>query len=556
MRTRNAASGTKLEFVRKYTALAVFASVYIASLFHIARVDSNDGRSADKIVLRLVHVVTDRSVQQALGGLAQEYEKVHPDIRVDIQTIPLRAYEQWLTTQLMGGTAPDLVQILGGGGHWTTLSQYYMEPLTDYVNGSNYYNGSNGGDARSWRESFVDQMEAGYFTHLLDYYMVPLSMERTRIIYNKDLFRDILGVETPPGSYAEWMDYGRAIRAYSERVADPVYPMALAAEHLNALFFRYFPQMTGGLMEDWDIWHTGHESPDFLYYGLVTGTFDLKQERMRAGFELARSVVNLAQPSYSSDQVEQVRMLFVQQRAAMILGEARDLEIYRQMGDFEVGAFDFPQVNRENPRFGRFYVGPDYEGMRFASGQFAFGITRNSRLQERALDFLKFATSREVNERFCAKLSWVPVVRGASLADPALKVFRPSLEGVINYPDVRGLGPTALFFDQHLPLYLDGQLGFEGFMNRLEEVWLSEFAEGLEFRVARNLKANRNREYNLVRAKAAIIFKEGGTLSTGEIVGSKTRYQLGVETSIQEPHIQYVDKYVRNGQLRVPVYDE
>ena len=546
----------KMEFARKWAALASFALVYIASFFHIARVESDEAESDDKIVLRLVHVVTDRSVQQALRELAREYEGIHPEVRLDIQTIPPRAYEQWVTTQLMGGTAPDLVQILGGGGHWTTLSQYYMVPLTDYVNGDNHYNAAGEDKTLSWRKSFVDQMEAGYFTHLLDYYMVPLSMERTRVIFNKELFRRILGVETPPASYREWIEYGRRIRAYGKQFANPVYPVALAADHLNELFFNYFPMMTGGLMEDWDIWHTGHESPDFLYYGLVTGTFDLKQERMRAGFELAKSVVNLAQPSYNSDQVEQVRMLFVQQRAAMILGEARDLEIFRQMGDFDVGAFYFPQVRRENPRFGRLYIGPQYEGTRFAADQFAFGITRNSRLQDRALDFLKYATSREANERFCTKLSWVPVVKGASIQDSVLRVFRPSLEGVINYPNVRGLGPTALFFDQHLPLYLDGQLSFEGFMNRLEKVWLSEFAEGLEFRVARNLKANISREYNLVRAKAAILFKEGGTLYAGELVGSKTRYQLGVETSTIEPHIQYVDKYVRNGQLRIPVYEE
>ena len=39
----------------------------------------------------------------------------------------------------------------------------------------------------------------------------------------------------------------------------------------------------------------------------------------------------------------------------MVIGNTRDLGIYREFADFEVGVFDFPYVNSNDPVYGKYW---------------------------------------------------------------------------------------------------------------------------------------------------------------------------------------------------------
>ena len=108
------------------------------------------------------------------------------------------------------------------------------------------------------------------------------------------------------------------------------------------LYMRFFPTLNGDTMDRYDLWMWGISEYMYIYYALLDDALDLKQDRIRAAFCLIKEVYRQCQPSFLSDLAEQKRFLFIQGKAAMVTGNTRDLGIYLEFADFEVGVFDFP----------------------------------------------------------------------------------------------------------------------------------------------------------------------------------------------------------------------
>ena len=497
-----------------------------------------------------------KGVQAAFSRLAQDYQRLHPEVRIEIQSIPQRAYDQWATTQLMGGTPPDLVQMLGRAGIWETLGQHYLVPLTAHIGQVNPYNRGTELEGRPWRDTYIDGMEGGYFFHVMDFFSIPMTIDNSRVFYNKDLYRLITGSDEPPADFRSWMAVCRKIREYSARQRDVLYPVAVAQE--DYLFSRYFPTLTAGMMDFYSIWQGGNPEYISIYYGLASKSFDLKQERIRVGFRLLKELYAQCQPSFLSDLAEQKRFLFLQGRSVMAVGTTRDIGIYKDLADFSVGVFDFPQVDSDDPAYGRFYEGRSREN---PLTTFAFGLSQASRNPEIALDFMMFCTSQKQNERFCAELAWYPAILGAEVRDADLRLFRPVTEGVSRYPALNpGHGPINLFFEQNFPLYLDGQLTFDQFMDQLAAVFLRQSKENFQFKLNMSLGNRPQTEYNVAKERAKMLFEEAGPVQAGTVMGSRTPYQLGLEIGEMHDNFinvnQYTFRAIPDGRYRYPLFQE
>lgn len=549
--------GVLERFWKQSLGIVAVVAAYLISGIHVANVAVSESErlSDERRVIRIAHSLSDRRVIRAFRRIADDYERMHRDVKVSVQSIPQRAYEQWVTTQLMGGTAPDLVQVLHLSGPWAVLAQQYFVALTPYIEEENPYNEDTELEGRPWRSTFIDGMEGGYFIHLLDFYAVPLTVDNTRIYYNKDLFRAATGSDRPPENFREWMEICAKIAAYGEETGDPIFPIAVAQD--DKLFERYYPTLTGGMMEEYDTQQSGHYSYIYVYYGLLAGTFDLNDERIRAGFRLVKDIYRYCQPSFISDQAEQKRFLFIQQRAAMTPGNTRDFGVFRSNVDFEVGVFYFPQVDRDHPRYGRFYEGPTRES---SLATFSFGLTGNSKHRELAVDFMKFYTSQKSNEKLCRELAWYPAVEGARMAD-YLKVFEPRTEGVMLYPNLWLVeGYPQLFYEQNLPLYLDGQISFDEFMDQTKEVWFRFMEESMARKFAISLQNRKQTEFNVARSKVKMLFQEAGELKSGNVVGSRTPYQIGMEIGVM--HDQFICRqlyqlrHLKTGDFDYPLYQD
>ena len=534
--------------------------VYLLSAIYVARiVSSGGGREAvaeGRKVIHVAHNVTDTRVQNAFRSLADAYQRLHPDVVIRVQSIPQRAYEQWATTQLMGGTAPDLIQMLDRSGQWETLGQQYLVPLTTHIGQPNPYNEGTILEGVPWRDSYVDGMEGGYFFHVMEFFSIPTTLDNIRIFYNRDLFREIVGSDDPPRVFRSWLAVAEKIRNSSE-IGDRTISRLTVAQEDN-LYSRFFPTLNGDTMDRYDLWMWGISEYMYIYYALLVDALDLKQDRIRAAFRLIEEVYRQCQPSFLSDLAEQKRFLFIQGKAAMVTGNTRDLGIYLEFADFEVGVFDFPQVSPRDPVYGKYYVGPAVEN---PLSTFSFGVTQVSRHKDIALDFMRFCTSLENNERFSGELAWYPAITSAKLRLPSLAVFEPRTEGVVNFPNLDpGHGPINLYFQQHFPLFLDGQKTFDQFIDELAGTFLDRAQENFQTKLDRSLGNRPQTEYNLASERAKMLFGEAGRLQAGRIMGSRTSYQLALE--IEELHDafinfnQHVFRAIKEGTYRYPLFPD
>ncbi len=228
-------------FFRRTFGLVVLCGVYFFSIFwvyYIKPMTLETEPGTEKRVLRIAHRLSDKKFAQAMEYVAREYEKRNPDVSIIVQSIPKKAYKQWVTTQCIGATVPDIVQ----GPEdiwdqmWHSIATRYMMPLTEYVNLPNPYNKATALEGVPWRSTYLDEMESGYWVHLTEFFSIPLTVETTRIFYNKDLFRKIFQDDTPPQYFEEWMTQCRKIQEYAQKEHLALFPIASSKENVISRF--------------------------------------------------------------------------------------------------------------------------------------------------------------------------------------------------------------------------------------------------------------------------------------------------------------------------------
>ena len=96
--------------VRTYFALLVVFAVFVWSAWVIATYRAQQ-TPPGSIVIRLGHWQLEASVSEGINEMAKEYQKTHPNVVIIQDAIPEGTYGQWVSTQLMGGTAPDIMQV-------------------------------------------------------------------------------------------------------------------------------------------------------------------------------------------------------------------------------------------------------------------------------------------------------------------------------------------------------------------------------------------------------------------------------------------------------------
>jgi hypothetical protein len=286
----------------------------------------------------------------------------------------------------------------------------------------------------------------------------------------------------------------------------------------------------------------------------MNGSIDLKQPRFEAAFGAVKALAGICQAGFSSDLPENKRFLFLQQKAAMVVGDSRDFSIYKGTAGFEVGVFDFPQVGHDDPELGRYYTGPFWEGD--GDTGLMLAVTRDSAHQARALDFLRFATSGRQNEEFCTQLSWFPAIRGARVTGD-MEVFTPHTHGTLNSPDLAyPNSSTEVYFKQNLPLYLGGRLSFERFMDGLATEWREHGWQDINRMLSLRIRGHSKTEFNVSSSKARLLFASAGDPTQEIIRGDRTRYQLGQEiVELLDSNIlrrRYIHRYLPEGEYTFP----
>ena len=395
-------------------------------LFRDAVPRTDDGREG--VTIRFAHWQLEGNVQEAFDAIAREYEKLHPNVRVIQMRIPERIYPIWLTTQIVGETAPDLVQI--GIGMTTDKLARFFVPLTTEVAKPNPYNAGTPLADVPWQSTFVDGMKGGncFSTDLLEYYGIPTTMFTIRIYYNRDLLRRITGSDATPSTYRELKELCEKVDAYRPPSGDRVIPIAGSKYNAPFLIGRLFSGLTMNLRQKQDILLNGDPTPEDVALSFLLGRWSLRDPSVTEGYALQRAVGQHMQTGFLQLSREDATFRFIQGRALMIASGAWDASSLIGQAPFEVGVIRIPYPTPSDPEFGHLVRGPETEAATDTGA--SFGLARASKNPEAALDFLHFLSSQSANRIFVEKSRWLPAVVGVDPA-PGMEAFSPLLDGYV-----------------------------------------------------------------------------------------------------------------------------
>lgn len=416
------------EKISTYVGLTLLMVCFTIALVRVFHRDQGSSGADGRTVIRFAHWQLESGLREAMEVLAEDYEKLHPDVDIQQIAIPERIYAQWLRTQLVGGTASDIIEL--GTGMDDEMAARFFLPLSQEVEQTNPYNAGTPLADTAWRETFVDGMVSGwnFRPSLLEYYGVPLSMFTIRVYYNEHLWKRIFGNEPPPQDYDGFVRTCQRVNEYAAATGKPIIPIAGSKANGPMLIDRLFSSQTQKLMQE--IAPTASLGANNTDIGVrfLQGAWTVDTPAYVDALRISREVGQLMQPGYASLGREDATFYFVQGRALMITTGSWDSPSFRAQAPFPIKVINIPVPSSDHPRYGHNVIGEISESE--TSTGLSFGITRNSPHPDVALDFLRFITSRPGNTTFSRVSGWLPSVVGVTPAEE-LVPFIPRTEGYL-----------------------------------------------------------------------------------------------------------------------------
>ncbi len=437
---------------------------------------------AGTITLRLGHWQLETGVRDAFNELARDYERIHPNIRIVQDAIPESVYGLWTTTQLIGRTAPDLMEI-GLGLPAFVLVGYqgrYFVPMTSLVGKPNPYNKGTPLEGVPLRQTFKDGMRSAYVPELQEYMKIGLSQFGERIFYNRTLLKQLTGLDAAPTEYRKFLAVCAQIKAKKMPDGKSYTPIASSKYHLWMWEGLMADILTYPAIDKLDFNRDGTVDQFEHYVAFKTGRMTFDHPAYKARFRMFSEIADNFNPGWSGLSRDEAVFLFAQSRAVFISTGSWDSRLLEAQanGRFQIGVIDYPLPKADDPEYGPFVRGPVYETPWTG---FPFGLTRTSKHPEEAIDFLLYLSSQPVNDKFNRIIGWIPAVVGTKM-DPMLANFEPHLEGVYGVMNFVVGGNTWVKWTQDYSLFQIGQISYEELGKRFGPYYadqgVKDYAEG------------------------------------------------------------------------------
>ncbi len=388
-----------------------FTLLAVAFALAAWRVLTHSGRENDPrhVTLRLAHWQLEGGIREAFDAIAHDYEALHPDVHVEQIPVPVGIYTSWGTSQIIGGAAPDLVEIKGGMGGPEIWS--YFLPITEEVSRPNPYNAGTPLANVAWRNTYADGMDNAYNGGMFETYGASVFASTIRIFYNVKLMREVTGRAEPPHSFEELMALCQKVRDHADRTGRPLLPIVCSyGTMMMDDLFRSQLQRLASEVNPGVRFPAGPTDTTDLFLSYLNHQWTLDHPGFHGGAELMRRVGREMPPGFMQLNREQALFYFAQSRALMFMAFSSDATGIIRQANFPVRAFRNPTPGPGTPEFGANLLGPNSEGALFTYG--LLGIPRSSPHPAAALDFLRFLTSQPEDRKFARLSGSLPVIVG------------------------------------------------------------------------------------------------------------------------------------------------
>ena len=191
---------------------------------------NNESAAGENVTITYANFSASGDNEPLLAKMKEEFEKQHPNIKVEIETIGYDEYFTQLQTRVAGGNAPDAYE-LNYENFVAYAKKGVLRELTPYVE-------SSGADLSVLNENALNAFRSDGTQ-----YGLPNSFSNVVLFYNKDLF-DQAGVAYPTSDWT-WQDEQAAaekIRALGDDIYGIFHPVQFWE------FYKVVQQNGGSLM--------------------------------------------------------------------------------------------------------------------------------------------------------------------------------------------------------------------------------------------------------------------------------------------------------------------
>jgi raffinose/stachyose/melibiose transport system substrate-binding protein len=343
--------------------------------------------------------------------LAAEYMEANPNVTIEITHLENEAFKERLATVMQAGDPPDIFQSWGGGVMWNYAEAGLLRDITPELTA----------DDSAWKDSFSTQAALDLYSYDSAYYGIPMTFGVVGVWYNTRLFAEA-GIESTPQTWEEFLTAVQMLKDAG------ITPIAIGArEKWPSHFWYVYMAIREGGQDAFEAAYT--RSGSFTDAPFIAAGERLLELAALEPFQTDFMAMGYGQAAGLVGNGQAAMELMGQWAPGVQMGNSESGE---GLPEGELGWFPFPMI--EGGAGGATDVLGGGDG-------FAVGVNA----PDAAIDFLKFLTTPEVQERYVALgTGHVPTIGEAEDA-----VTDPLLQAVMAARNEAGY--YQLYYDQFLP---------------------------------------------------------------------------------------------------------
>jgi len=365
--------------------------------------------------------------------LKKQYEAAHPNVTIEFLPNFTQGYDEWLTTQMTAGTAPEIIWYQRGyiardvsKGWWVNLDPYLAQP-------NPYHDGN-----KVWKEAFQGPViESGKAPdgHI---YLITGDLVGTGFFYNKTLF-DKLGLKIPE----TWKEFEAVEKAIKDAKVAPIsISMDLAGGVQlwgswstriiqDVLYDKKMGQIKGDNKPVSRTWKPGENlQPPTMVKAILDKRYGATDPEWKEMLKILKDWSKWWNDGFWATPTSDVKKLWINGDAAMVwLGSWENKPTRNDpLIKFEWGILPkIPKITQESSPFG----GIDFPAMAGVGGVFQYAI--NAAAEKRgvlneAVDWMRFITApKQLIPLLNDHGGFAPGIVDTTGADPSLSVYTDML---------------------------------------------------------------------------------------------------------------------------------